>query len=178
MINKQKKESVILEMTDIWKNAKSIVFYSFDKMAAADMEYFRKEIRRNNLRAYVCKNSLMGKSAEKVGIEINSLAEKLFIGQTGVVYSEHDPLVGPKTMDQIIKEKRKPIIKGGFFEGKFITPENVKALASIPSREILNQQLAYTLLAPVTMLACTLNNTVAKIAYALNAVKEQKEKQI
>lgn len=177
MINKQKKESVILEMTDIWENAKSMVFYSFDKMAAEDMEYFRKEIRRNGLRAYVCKNTLMGKSAEKVGIEINSTSAKLFIGQTGVVYSIHDPLIGPKTMDQFIKDKRKPIIKGGYFEGRFISPENVKALASIPSREVLNQQIAYTLLAPVTKLACSLNNTVAKIAYALNAVREQKEKQ-
>jgi large subunit ribosomal protein L10 len=177
MITKQQKKVVINEMVEIWKSSKSMVFYNFDKMNATDMEYFRKEIRRNGLRAYVCKNTLMDKSAEKAGIDTSTATDKLWVGQTGLVFSTDDPLITPKIMDQLFREKKKPVIKGGFFEGKFITPENVKSLASIPSREVLNQQLAYTLLAPVTMLACTLNNTVAKIAYVLNAVREQKESQ-
>ncbi len=177
MITKQQKESVINELLEIWQNSKSLVFYNFEKMTAAEMESFRKEIRKNGLKAYVCKNTLIGKSAEKAGIEWNNFADSLFVSQTGIVISQEDPLVGPKTMDQIFKERRKPVIKGGYFEGRFISVDNVKALASIPSREILNQQLAYTLLGPVTMFAASLNNTVAKLVYALNAVKEKKETQ-
>ncbi len=177
MITKKQKEVILNEMIEVWKSAKSLVFYNFNKMNADDLERFRSAVRQNGLKAFVCKNTLMEKSAEKAGVDLSTLSNEMLIGQTGIIISYDDPLVGPKTISQIIKERRKPAIKGGFFEGKFLSPQNVKDLASIPSREILNQQFAYTLLAPVTMFASSLNNTVAKLVYALDAVKRQKEAQ-
>jgi len=49
-------------------------------------------------------------------------------------------------------------------------------LATLPPKEVLQQRLAYAVLSPVTKVASSLNNVVAKIVYALQAVKEQKEK--
>ncbi len=177
MITKKQKEAVLNEMVEVWKSAKSMVFYNFNKMNAEDMESFRKKVRENGLKAFVCKNTLMEKSAEKAGIDLSTLSDEMLIGQTGIIISYEDPLLGPKTISQIIKEKRRPAIKGGFFEGRFLSSQNVKDLASVPSREVLTQQLAYTLLAPATQFASVLNNTVTKLVYAIDAVKRQKEAQ-
>jgi large subunit ribosomal protein L10 len=66
-------------------------------------------------------------------------------------------------------------VKAGVLSGKVIGPEGVKALADLPSREQLLGVVAATLLAPISNLARALNGNITKIAYALEAVRKQKE---
>lgn len=177
MLTREEKEKVLLEMVDYWKNGKSFVFYNFSKMQAADITLLRKKLRASKSVAFVVKNTLIQLSAKQAGIQFDEkLANELFQGQTGIVVSLEDPVSGPKVIDQFFFDYRKPEVKGGFFEGKLLNQFQVKELATIPPREVLHQRLAYDLLSPVSMLARSLNSTVAKIAFAINAVKEMKEK--
>lgn len=177
MLTKEQKKVVVEELQQLWANSKSFVFYSFEKMNAADITKLRKNLRSQKVKAYVAKNNLITLSAKLAGIELDEkLSDAIFFGQTGIVVSLDDPLAGPKVVDTFYKENNKPKVKGGFFEGKLLTMAEVVTLASIPPKEVLQQQLAYALLSPVTKVASSLNNVVAKIVYALNAVKEQKEK--
>ena len=68
-------------------------------------------------------------------------------------------------------------VKGGFFEGAVLDPAAVKAYKDLPSREQLLAILAGTLQAPISAFANRLHECMAKFAYAVNAVKEKKEKQ-
>jgi len=177
LLTKEQKKVVVEELQQLWANSKSFVFYSFEKMNAADITKLRKNLRSQKIKAYVAKNNLITLSAKLAGIELDEkLFDAIFSGQTGIVVSLDDPLAGPKAVDTFYKENNKPTVKGGFFEGKLLTMAEVITLASIPPKEVLQQQLAYALLSPVTKVASSLNNVVAKIVYALNAVKEQKEK--
>jgi large subunit ribosomal protein L10 len=177
MLTRNEKEKVLLEMVDYWKNGKSFVFYNFTKMQASDVTLLRKKLRASHSVAFVVKNTLIQLSAKQAGINLDEkLSNEMFKGQTGIVVSLEDPISGPKVIDQFFFDYRKPEIKGGFFEGRLLDQFQVKELATIPPREVLNQRLAYDLLSPVTMLARSLNSTVAKIVFAINAVKEMKEK--
>jgi large subunit ribosomal protein L10 len=177
MLTRGEKEKVLSEMVDYWKKGKSFVFYNFSKMKASDVTLLRKKLRSSHSVAFVVKNTLIQLSAKQAGIALDEkLSNTMFQGQTGIVVSLEDPISGPKVIDQFFFDYRKPEIKGGFFEGRLLDQFQVKELATIPPREVLNQRLAYDLLAPVTKLARGLNNTVAKIVFAINAVKELKEK--
>ena len=66
-------------------------------------------------------------------------------------------------------------IKAGVLDGKVIDPKAVKALADLPSKEQLLGMVASALLAPITGLACALNGNIQNLAYALEAVRKQKE---
>ena len=177
MLTRSEKEKVLLEMADYWKTGKSFVFYNFEKMAASDVTLLRKKLRAEKAVAFVVKNTLIQLSAKQAGLKFDEkIASDLFQGQTGIVVSLEDPISGPKIIDKFFFDYRKPEVKGGFFEGKLLSASQVKELATIPPREVLNQRLAYDLLAPVTKLACSLNNTIAKVVFAINAVKELKEK--
>lgn len=66
-------------------------------------------------------------------------------------------------------------IKAGVLDGRVIGPEEIKALADLPSREQLLGMVAATLLAPISGLARALNGNITKLAYALEAVRKQKE---
>jgi len=58
-----------------------------------------------------------------------------------------------------------------------MSAKDVRALASLPSREVLLATLAGTLQAPIAKLARTMNEVAAKFARALAALRDQREKQ-
>jgi len=59
-------------------------------------------------------------------------------------------------------------------EGKFCSPDVVKEIAALPSREILLSMLAGAFQAPLSKLAGALNATVTSFAYAMESLKSTK----
>ena len=176
MITRKKKEEIFEKMTDTWKEAKSLVFYNYSAMNDESLTEFRKIVNDAECSAYVTKNTLFRKTAQNVGIEFDKVLEKvIFTGMTGVVYSKDDPLLAPKIVKDFTKGKKTPTIKGGFFEGKLLTKEQVITLASVPPREVLLGQVAFCMNGPMRNMAIVLNNTITKLCWALNAVKDQKQ---
>ena len=80
-------------------------------------------------------------------------------------------------LKEFLKETQSEAItvKAGVLDGKVIDKDAVKALADLPSREQLLGMVAATLLAPISGLARALNGNIQNLAYALEAVRKQKE---
>ena len=96
MLTKEEKRVIVDELKKMWADSKSFVFYSFEKMNAADITKLRKQLRANQVKAYVAKNNLIALSAKLAGIELDkSMSDSIFSGQTGIVTSQVDPLMGP-----------------------------------------------------------------------------------
>lgn len=176
MLTRKEKEKLIEEISELWKNSKGIVFYNFEKMQANEAIEFRKEIKISNLKAYISKNTLLLKGAKTNGIEISEKEDSIFSGQTGMVYSSEDPLIPCRVIYSFFRKSGKPVIKGGYIDGRFISSKDVLELAEIPSKEAVYQRLASTLNAPAGKLAFALNAILSKLVYAINEVKIKKEK--
>ena len=73
-----------------------------------------------------------------------------------------------------VAAQEKFIIKGGFVDGKVISVPEVKALADLPSREILIATVLGTMIAPVRGLATVLDANISGLARVINAIAEQK----
>ena len=176
MITRKQKEEICTKMSETWKDAKSLVFYSYEKMKDNELSEFRMTVNKAGCRAFVTKNTLFVKSAQNAGIELDpKTTEEIFKGMTGVVYSNDDPIEAPKIVKEFAKGKKRPVIKGGYFEGKLLSKQEVIKLASIPSREVLLGQIAYCIKGPTRNMAVVLNNTLTKICWALNNIKKEKE---
>ncbi|HOW02552.1 MAG: 50S ribosomal protein L10 [Caldisericia bacterium] len=178
MLTRKEKEKLIEEISGLWSNSKGVVFYNFEKMQANEAVEFRKEIKLNNLKAYISKNTLLKKGAKNSGIEISEEQDGIFRGQTGIVYSSEDPLIPCRVIYGFIRKTGKPVIKGGYIDGRFVNSKDVLELAEISSKEAIYQKLAFTLNSPVSKLAVTLNAILSKLVYAINEVKNKKEKNI
>ncbi len=72
------------------------------------------------------------------------------------------------------KPNSKIKIKAGFLNGKLITPAEIKALADLPSKEVLVAQVLGTMMAPISGLATVLNANIRGLAVALQAIADQK----
>jgi large subunit ribosomal protein L10 len=104
-----------------------------------------------------------------------SLAEVL-TGSTALIWTEQDAIASAKIIEAFAKGKENFAVKGGVFDGAVISPEEVKALASLPSREELLGKLLALINAPATRLLQTINAPGTNLVRLLEAWRAKQEK--
>jgi large subunit ribosomal protein L10 len=101
-----------------------------------------KELRRalgTTTKYSVVKNTLTKIAAKDAGVEI---ADDLLTGPSAVAFIKGDPIDAAKSLRDFAKENPFLVIKGGFYEGKSVTPAEIMQLANLESREVLLAKLA------------------------------------
>ena len=95
-------------------------------------------------------------------------------GPTALAFSYEDPVAAAKILTEFAREHANLEIKAGVVEGKVVDQAGVEALAKLPSREVLLAQVAYGFMSPVTGFVTALSGIIRGLAYALEAVRQQK----
>ena len=166
------KQEVISEIKEAIQNSKSVVIMEYRGLNVAQITDLRNKFREKNTNYKVYKNTLVNLALKDLGYEGY---EDLLSGPNGFAFSNEDLVYGPKVATEFSKEHEKLIIKGGFLEGKVISEDEVKAVAKLPSKEILIAMALGGLNAPIQGFASALNGIISKLVYALNAIKEKEE---
>jgi large subunit ribosomal protein L10 len=153
-------------------NASPFLFVvDYTGLTVDKFEELRKRLRGAGAEIHVFKNTLVRKAAEKAGYPSDIGAA--LTGQTAVVTGEKDVCASAKVMKTFADEFEKPKMKAGVMDGKYLDPDALKALASLPSREVLLAQLLGVLQAPASKLVRLLNEPAASLARVLKAKSEQ-----
>ena len=169
-MKRTEKEQLVTELTDKLKGAKALYYTDFTGLNVKRMTDLRRRLRRAGVEYVVIKNTLALRAVNESG-----LAGTRLRGPTGLVISR-DPVSGAKVLSDFAKENdQKPEIKGGLLEGKAIGVEQVKQLASLPSREQMLAQLAGGLQAPLAGFLGVLNGVMYQMVGALEALRTQRE---
>ena len=165
------KQQEVTRLSDELCAAVSGVLVDYRGINVADDTKLRRELREADVRYAVVKNSLLRFAAEKAGLsELHNHLE----GTTALAYSKSD-YVAPARILAAYAEKSKTFqIKIGFVDGKPISEPEVKALAKLPSREVLVAQVLGSLNAPIAGFANVLSANLSGLARVLSAVAEQK----
>src|SRR5439155_1160090 len=95
-------------------------------------------------------------------------------GPTGLVLGGADPVVAAKVLGDFAKEFEKPAIKAGLVDGAAVTPDQVKRLATLPSRTELLAQLGRALQAPMAGFVGALNGVLMNFVGALEALRTKR----
>ena len=130
----------------------------------------RKRLLGVGAEVHVVKNTLVKKAAERAGYP-DELGDVL-VGQTAVVTGTQDVCAAAKVMKTFGDEFAKPAMKAGIMDGKLLDSDALKALASLPSREVLRGQLLGVLSAPASTLVRLLNEPASSLARVLKAKAE------
>jgi large subunit ribosomal protein L10 len=164
------KEQLVTELRDKLKGAKALYYTDFTGLNVKRMTELRRRLRRAGVEYVVIKNTLALRAVNESG-----LAGSRLRGPTGLVISR-DPVSGAKVLSDFAKENdQKPGIKGGLLDGKQIGVDQVKQLASLPSREQMLAQLAGGLQSPLAGFVGALNGLLYMFAGALDALRTQRE---
>jgi large subunit ribosomal protein L10 len=159
--NRQLKEAKVQEIKDKLEKATGIVFAKYQGLTVEQDTELRKKLREAGVEYKVYKNTLTTLAAQEAGIQG---IEKFLEGPVSVAFGYEDATAPARILNDFAKENKKLELKAAVLEGKVYEGEDVKVIASIPSKEVLIAKLLGSFKAPLS-----------NLAYLLNAIKEQKE---
>ena len=173
-LNLEQKQAVVAEVSEQVKLAQAIVLAEYRGLPVGNMTELRKRARTSGIYLRVLKNTLARRAVAETPFSglIDQMVGPLFYGISA------DPVLVAKVMHEFSRENvDKFTIKGGAMPNMIMTPQQVAALARMPSREQLIATLLGTMQAPIAKLARTLNEVPGKFVRTLAALQEHKEKQ-
>lgn len=162
----QKVENVEGIRGDLAK-ASVAVLAEYRGLTAGELNRLRKAVRQANGRCRVAKNTLARRAVD--GSDYAKLAPMLR-GPLALIIGFRDPVAIAKLAVKFADELPKLEIKGALLDGAMLPPAEVKALAKLPSREVLLAQLLGLLQAPAARLLRTLNEPAACVARLVDAL--------
>jgi len=165
------KQQVVAELKDKITRAHAGVLVDYKGITVAQDTKLRADLRKAGVEYAVVKNTLTHIAV--MGTELEKVSEVLF-GTTALALSYDDVVAPAKVISQYAAKNEKFKIKCGFAEGKVMSPDEVKALAELPSREVLIAKMLGGLNAPIAGFVNVLNGNMRGLVVALNAIAEQK----
>lgn len=168
------KQAIVAELKEKFSAAKGAVLTNYRGLTVAQDTKLRRKLREAGVEYRVVKNTLTRIAADQSGVsELDPYLE----GPTAIALSFTDPVAPAKIISDFLKETKTQVleIKAGLVEGKVIDADGVKALASLPSREVLIAKALGSMQAPITGFVNVLQGNIRNLVYALEAVRKQKE---
>jgi large subunit ribosomal protein L10 len=169
---KQNKIDAVAKITADLKAAEVYYFVEYRGLTFAETTDLRARLRKVDADLKVVKNTLGKIAAANAGVEG---LDELLAGPTAIAYVHGDPAKTAKTIQDFIKEKKKPVvvIRGGKLQNSVLSAQQVEALASLPSREVLIAQVVRAIASPLQGLANVLNGPIRGLVVVLAQVQEK-----
>jgi large subunit ribosomal protein L10 len=165
------KVAIVEEITAKLNESVAVFVSEYRGMKVSQLANLRTPLRAAGAEHKVYKNTLARLAATDAGYE--SLNEYL-LGPTALTFVTGDSVAAAKALLDQSKVNPLLVIKGGVLGGAPMTADDVKALASLPSREVLLAQLAGAFQAPLVKTAGLLQALPRNFAYGLSALIDQK----
>lgn len=163
MVNKNRvvKEAKVAEIKEKLEKAQGVVLADYQGLTVEEDTELRKKLREAGVEYKVYKNTMVTLAAKEVGLEgVLTYLE----GPVSMAFSYDDATVAARVVNDFAKDHKKLELKAGIVEKQVYGSEEIKAIAAIPSREVLIAQLLGSFKAPLS-----------NLAYLLNAISESKE---
>jgi len=132
------KASAVAELTEDFRTATATVLTEYRGLSVTSMKELRRALGEKT-KYSVVKNTLTKIAAKDAGVD---LSPDLLVGPSAVAFIKGDPIDAAKSLRDFAKENPILVIKGGIYEGKAVTKEEIMQLANLESREVLLAKLA------------------------------------
>lgn len=168
----QKAEQVEL-LTEKLKKAKVAVLTDYRGLTVSQMQELRGKLRGGDVEYRVIKNTLARRAAQAAG---HPALESELKGPVAIAFGYDDLGLPSRLINDFIKTTRLKVdIVGGLVEGRVFSPDQMKQLADLPSREALIAQLMGTLQSPVGQLVGIMQTPLQQLLGVLEAYKNKLE---
>lgn len=138
-------------------------------LKVAQFAELRNRLHNTGARCHVVKNTFLRRAAKEAGLP--ELAE--LKGQTAIIVGDKDVAAAAKVLKTFTAEFKKPEVKTGIVDKIVVTTDQIKAIADLPSREVLLATLLGVLNAPASKLVRVLNEPASSLARLLKAKAEK-----
>lgn len=171
-VTKAKKAEQIEKLNTQLQKASSMIVGSFSKLTVAKDYELRKTVRSAGGRYQVVKNTLAKRASEgtKVADALKGLK-----GVSSIAYTDGDPVALAKALSKYVDDNPEFSFKSGILEGRVINLQEIKALATMPSKEELYSKLLFLMNAPAQRLVTVMSAVGRDLAIVVNQGVEKKK---
>ena len=162
----ESKKKIVEELKGLLDEAEMALVLDYQGLSIKEMSDLRTRLQANNGICKVTKNTLMKQAID--GSSAWSGLEDLLSGTNAFVLVKGDVGGAVKALQSFQSETKKSKTKGGLFEGKLLSQDELKAIASLPTKEVLMAKIAGALNAVTTKVAVGINEVPSGLARALN----------
>ena len=150
----EEKKPIVEEISEVIKDADSVVLVAYSGITVAADTELRKAMREADVTYKVYKNTMMNFAFK--GTEFEPLCEYLN-GPNAIAVSKSDATAPARVLAKFAKTAPTLKMIGGVVEGKYYDEKQVAALATVPSRDELLGKLLGSIQSPISNLARVLN---------------------
>ena len=148
-LNRNEKAAVVTDVSAQAARSQTLALAEYRGLTVEHLNKLRRDARDKGVYLHVLKNTLARRAVAGTPFEV---AQGAMVGPLIYGFSE-DAVAAAKVIADFAKTNDKLVIKGGAYAGKALTVEGVKALAAIPSRDVLISQVAGLLMSPIQRMA-------------------------
>lgn len=171
---KQEKIDAVELVKEKLSRAKSVVVTDYRGLTVAQMTDLRNRLRKEDVEYKIVKNRLAKIALRESGLDP---MDDFLKGTTAIAFGTKDPISPAKVLTAYAKDNEKLKIIGGLMDNAIMDVSMITVLSQMPSREVLLGRLVGSLASPVQRLAYGLNQTAAKVVFAVAAVARKRAEQ-
>lgn len=148
-LNRNEKAAVVADVSAQVGKSQTLALAEYRGLTVAHLDALRRQARDKGVYLHVLKNTLARRAV--AGTPFEAASDRM-VGPLIYGFSE-DAVAAAKVLADFAKGNDKLVIKGGAYAGRSLDADGIKALAAIPSREVLLSQIAGLLKSPVQRIA-------------------------
>ncbi len=165
------KAAAVAELTAEFRSSSAAVLTEYRGLTVAQLKELRRSLGGATSYAVV-KNTLTKIAAKDAGVEG---LDDLLAGPSAIAFVKGDPVEAAKGLRDFAKAHPLLVIKGGVLDGRPVTPDEIKKLADLESREVLLAKLAGAMQASLTGAVSLFAAPLSQTARLLEALRQKAE---
>jgi large subunit ribosomal protein L10 len=174
-MKKEAKSALKTELAQKFAGANAALLAEYRGLTVAELTELRRALRAAKAEFKIVQNRIARKAIEQDVQPWAPITSKLK-GPTGLVCFHGDAAAGVKVALEFQKGHPLFVVKGALLENKSLSMDEIKAVADLPSREVLLARAIGSIVAPHRNLLAVLNGVARNTVQVINAIKEKKEK--
>lgn len=166
------KKKIVESLHERLSKSKIVILTDYKGLDVDAITKLRRSLKDADAEYSVVKNSLLNLASEETDV---ALLKDHFKGPTAIALSYHDPVAPAKVISEFAENNEKFEVKIGAMDGRTLQLDDIKALSSLPPREVLLAKVLSAMNAVPSSFVRTLNEIPRQLLYVLQAIKDQKE---
>ncbi len=166
------KKAMVAELSDIIKGSISAVAADYSGLPVSKLTELRKDARKAGVLMRVYRNTLARRAVKETAFAC--LTDAL-VGPIVLLFSQDEPGAAARLLRDFIKTHDAIEVRGLALDGQLLGPDQLGAVASLPSKDEAIAQLMSVMQAPITKLVRTFNEPTAQFVRVVAAVRDQKQ---
>jgi large subunit ribosomal protein L10 len=165
------KEQILRDTGERIRDVGGLFLADFSGMSVEKISLLRKKCREQQVQFKVIKNTLLKRAFNERGI---TELDPFLNGPTGLVFHPVDAVTPAKILVDFAREHERPRVKAAVIDGRLVEDAEIKQLASLPSREVLLQQVLGTVIAPMTQFLAAVDAALRTPALMVDALERER----